>query len=155
MKRKLSILGILVLALALVLTLLPACGGGGEEQLPTPTGNTPTPKATPTSTPQAKVLKIGALCSLSGPAATWGNEILEGIQWAVDKYNATGFKVGADTYTIKLIKGDDKFIGSEGAKEITRMIYDEGIRYVAGPIATYTAIGRPPLPKRTSASFST
>jgi len=140
MNRKLIGLGVVALVLALLLTLAPACGKG---EGPGP-GVTPTPGApgvTPTPTPQAKELKIGALCSLSGPAATWGTEILEGIKWAADKYNATGFKVGADTYVIKIVKGDDKFIGSAAAEEIIRMISGEGIHYVTGPIGTYAAIG--------------
>jgi len=137
--RKLVLITVLALALALIVTLAPACGGGGEEPTPPP-GTTPTPKATPTSTPQAKVLKMGALCSLSGPAAQWGTQILWGIEWAVDKYNETGFKVGKDTYTIKLVTGDDKFLGSSAAQEITRLISSESIHYVSGPIATFDAI---------------
>jgi len=139
MKRRLIGLGVAALVLALLLALAPACGRGGEGT-PVP-GVTPTPGVKPTPTAQAKTLKIGLLTPLSGIAAQWGLEIEEGVMWAVDRYNAGGgFKVGADTYTIKIIKGDDKFLGSAAAEQITRMVYDEGIHYVTGPIATYEAI---------------
>jgi len=88
-----------VLALVLMLSVLAACGGGGKEKetptlsptstmtvaptaISTPTGTTtaaptatPTPTAiptaTPTPTPEGPV-KIGAICSWSGPAAMSG-----------------------------------------------------------------------------------
>ena len=78
-----------VLALVLMLSVLAACGGGGEEEetptlSPTSTATvaptaTPTPTATATATPNATLtptskgpVKIGAICSWSGPAAMSG-----------------------------------------------------------------------------------
>jgi len=120
MKRKLIGIGAVMLVLALLLTLAPACGKEKGE---------------------LKTLKMGLLTPLSGPASPWGAEIEEGMEWAVDKINdAGGFKVGADTYMIKLVKGDTKFLGSEAAKEATRLVLDEGVHYICGPITTYRAI---------------
>lgn len=139
MKNKLTSIGAVVLLLALLFVIAPACGNG-EEEVPTPgftpsPGTTPTPGVTPTPTPEVKTIKFGLLAMLSGPGAQWGLEIEKGMEWAVDKINdAGGFKVGADTYMIKVEKGDS----AQGAvfimNELTRMIHDEGIHYLMGPI---------------------
>jgi len=130
-KRKLIGLCAVVLVLALLLTLAPACGKGEVGPGVTPTPGTP--GVTPTPTPQAKELKIGCVTPLSGPAAPWGVEGLEGGQWAVDKINtAGGFKVGADTYMVKIVSADTKGVGSVANEQLTRLIYDEGIHYAYG-----------------------
>jgi branched-chain amino acid transport system substrate-binding protein len=53
----------------------------------------------------------------------------------VEKINeAGGIKIGADTYMIKIVKADTKLSGSVAAEEAFRLVYDEGIHYVVGPI---------------------
>jgi len=62
------------------------------------------------------------------------------MEWVKDKINAAGgIKVGADTYMIKLVKADTKLTGSVAAEEATRLVYDEGIHYVVGPILVAAA----------------
>jgi len=142
MKKKLISIGALMLVLALILTLVPSCGNGDEEATPTPgPGFTPTPGVTPTPTGEVKTLKIGIIEPLSGAAAPWGIGFERGAQWAADKLNtAGGLKVGADTYMIKTVSCDDKYIGSEAALCATRFVYDENIHYVVGPIGTSDAV---------------
>jgi len=128
MKRGLLCFGAVMLVLALLLTLAPACGKGEEGPGP---GVTPTPGVTPSPTPKLKEVKIGFLMPLSGPGGAWGVQFRQGYDWAINKINAAGgVKIGADTYIIKKVVGDDKLIGSEGAKEATRMVYQEHIHYV-------------------------
>jgi len=118
MKKKLIGIGVVVLALALLLTLAPACGNGGE----------------------VKTLKIGFFAALSGPGAGWGTEFELGAKWAADDVNAAGgIKVGGDTYMIKVISCDHKLNGSVAAECATRFVYDEGIRYVIGPLGLVEA----------------
>jgi len=146
MIKKLMSISAVVLILALLLTLAPACGNGDDEEptpgaTPTP-GVTPTPGATPTPTPEAKTFKFGMLTLLSGFGAQWGMEIEDGVEWAKDKINdAGGFKVGADTYMIKIEKGDTMQGSVPTLNEVTRMIYDEGINYILGPILVADLIG--------------
>jgi len=140
MKRKLIAIAAIVLVLALLLTLAPSCGNGDEEVTPTP-GFTPTPGVTPTPTPEAKTLKMGIILPLSGPAGAWGIQTEQGAVWAKDRINeAGGIKVGDDTYMIKFVKCDDKYIGSEGITCATRMVYDEQVHYVIGSIGVNVAI---------------
>jgi len=138
MKRKLIVTGVVVLVLALLLTLAPACGKG--EVAP---GVTPTPGApgvTPTPTPQPKTLKIGFLNALSGPAAAWGTAHQLGVKLAVEDINARGgLKVGRDTYMIRVVSCDDKYVSSVAAECAHRLIYDEGCKFTIGGIGTILA----------------
>jgi len=142
MKKKLIGIGAVVLVLALLLTLAPCCGNGDEEATPTPVpGMTPTPGVTPTPTPEAKTLKMGIVLPLSGPGAPWGMQTVQGAEWAADRINtAGGIKVGADTYIIKFVKCDDKYMGSVATTCATQMVYDENIHFVVGSIGTMAAM---------------
>ena len=136
--KKLISIGAVVLVVALLLTLAPACGKE-KEVTPTP-GGTPTPGVTPTPTPEVKTLKIGALCALSGPAAPWGSAHELGIKWAAEDINAAGgLKVGPDTYMLKVVSCDAKYIGSVAAECATRFIHVEKAKYVFGGIGTTRA----------------
>ena len=139
MQKKLIGVCAVALVLALLLTLAPSCGKGEVGPGVTPTPGTPGVKPTPT--PQAKTLKIGSMNILSGPAAPWGVGMDTGAKWAADDINAAGgMKVGKDTYMIKVISCDTKATGSVAAECATRMVYDEGIHYVVGPLGTCQAI---------------
>jgi len=142
MKRTLISIGVVALALALLLTLAPGCGNGDGDVTPTPVpGTTPTPGVTPTPTGEVKTVKIGFLMPLSGMAATWGVQFEQGFDAAIDKINDSGgFKVGNDTYMIKGVKADTKFIGSAAATEAIRLTAEEKIHYVVGPIITHFAV---------------
>ncbi len=141
MKKKLISIGAIVLVLALLLTMAPSCGNGDEKPTPTPgPGVTPTPGITPTPTGEVKTLKIGFIAALSGPGAGWGTEFELGAKWAADDINAAGgIKVGGNTYMIKVISCDHKLNGSAAAECASRFVYDEGIRYVIGPLGLVEA----------------
>jgi len=114
MKRKLISIGAVVIVLALLLTLAPSCGKEKGE---------------------VKTLKIGFMGALSGPAASWGTQHEQGAKWAIDKINEEGgIEVGDDTYMLELVSCDTQFTGSVAATCGTRLVYDEGIHYVVGPI---------------------
>jgi len=146
MKGKLIGIGVLVLVLALLVTLVPGCGGGGEKP---PTGTTPTPGVTPpkaTPTPQTKTVKVGVLAPLSGPAAPWGLDLVRGVEWAAARANDKGgVKVGNDTYTIKVTSYDAGLIPSTAETAASRAVYEDGVKWVVGPILELTAQAVMPL----------
>ena len=77
---------------------------------------------------------------MSGPAAPWGIQFEQGFDWAVDKVNTRGgIKVGDDIYMIKTVKGNSKMIDSVAAIEASRMVCEENIHYIVGPITTHQA----------------
>ena len=143
MARKRKLIGtgfVVLLVLALLITFAPACGNGEEaepEITPTPgVTPTPTPGFTPTPTPEAKTLKIGVMCGMSGAGAAWGLAIRDGVEFAVDEINeAGGIFVGGERYLIKAIPFDDKWLGSEAALGAQRLIFDEKVKFQQGPPA--------------------
>ena len=136
MKRRLIGIGAVVLVLALLLTLAPCCGKGEEEATPTPgPGVTPTPGVSPTPTPEVKTFKVGVVATLSG-LTPQGLALEAGTKWAASKINeAGGFKVGGDTYMIEVVSCDAKTTASENLLCAQRLVDDEGIRYILGPMS--------------------
>jgi branched-chain amino acid transport system substrate-binding protein len=121
MKRKLIGISAVIMALAMLVTLAPACGNGEEGEV--------------------KTLKIGILQPLSGPAAPWGTAFEAGAKWAIDRINAAGgIKVGNDRYMVETTSCDTKYIGSEAATCASRLLYEEDVHYVVGPISTFEAV---------------
>ncbi len=56
-----------------------------------------------------KTLKLGALCTLTGPSASIGKESISGLQYGIKTVNdAGGVQIGGDTYKIELINVDDE-----------------------------------------------
>ena len=120
MRRKLIGIGTVILVLVLLLTLAPSCGKEKGE---------------------VKTLKIGFHAPLSGPAAPWGAEYEEGVKWAVDDINAAGgIKVDGDTYMLEVVSCDTKYPGSVAAECAHYLVYDEGCKFVIGPIGTTDAV---------------
>jgi branched-chain amino acid transport system substrate-binding protein len=103
-------------------------------------GVTPTPGATPTPTPEAKTLKMGSIFPLSGPAAPWGVPMDDATHWAADRINERGgLKVGNDIYMIKVISCDNQASASGSAECEAELIYDEGIKFIVGPLVGHEA----------------
>ena len=113
MRKKMIVVGALVLIFALLLTTMPACA----------------PAA-----PEVKTVKMASLLSLSGPVAGWGVPLDDGCRWAADEINEQGgLKIGKDRYMVDLRSFDDEYSGSVSAT-MAAMIVDAGIHYVYGPL---------------------
>lgn len=86
-------------------------------------------------------LKIGVLASLSGPGAPWGQAILYGTQFAADDVNAKGgLQVGDKTYKIELVPYDDKYQASEAVTAANRLIFEDKVKFIMGPMGGATAL---------------
>ena len=99
----------------LLLMVLPACGGGGEETTPTFTA-TPTATATTTATPtptrtatpttsSTEPVKIGVICSWSGPLAMSGGIANQVIAVVEQQVKDMGGILGGRQ--VKFVRGDD------------------------------------------------
>ena len=90
----------------------------------------------------AEELKIGAIGSLSGGGAAWGIGTQRGVQLAVDEVNARGgLKVGDKRYTLRMIIYDDAYTGQGGTNAATRLILEDGVKFIVGPIGSPAVIG--------------
>jgi branched-chain amino acid transport system substrate-binding protein len=118
--------------LVIALLALPISAACGEEEVPTPNGNggTPTPV-----TPTEKILTIGGITFLTGPAAAGGLAFKQGCELAVDAYNAAGgLKVGNDTYTINLIIEDDAMSSDQAVTCAIKLLQSDGATFMVGPM---------------------
>ena len=61
------------------------------------------------SAAEPKVLKVGVLLSLSGPAAPIGDINKKALDIYAQIINERGIKIGKDTYRLELIYADDQY----------------------------------------------
>jgi branched-chain amino acid transport system substrate-binding protein len=77
-------------------------------------------------------IRIGAVTSQSGVFAQQGEEVLRGIQFAVDEANANG---GIDGRQVLIKTGDDESTPKEGLQASEKLARD-GYKFLIGPIAS-------------------
>lgn len=82
---------------------------------------------TPETAEGEEVVKIGYSGPLSGAAAQYGINVLNGLEMAADEINETGFEVDGKTYKIQLIPMDDKYLPNETGVNIQRMATENEI----------------------------
>lgn len=109
-KRLLMLVGIWCMALMLTIPLVTSCAA-----------------------PEAKVetLKVAHVGALSGECADWGIPIEQGLYMWRDDVNAKGgITVGGKTYMIEAISYDDKADTSVMLDLLSKLVYDEGVKYI-------------------------
>lgn len=71
-----------------------------------------------------EVVKIGYSGPLSGGAALYGKNVLDGMQMAAAEINAAGFEVGGKKYKLEIVALDDKYNPSETAINAQRLVQE-------------------------------
>ena len=71
-----------------------------------------------------EVVKIGYSGPLSGGAALYGKNVLDGMQMAAAEINAAGFEVGGKKYKLEVVALDDKYNPSETAINAQRLVQE-------------------------------
>jgi branched-chain amino acid transport system substrate-binding protein len=71
-----------------------------------------------------EVVKIGYSGPLSGGAAQYGKNVLDGMNMAAAEINATGLEVGGKKYKIEIVALDDKYNPSETAINAQRLVQE-------------------------------
>ena len=71
-----------------------------------------------------EVVKIGYSGPLSGGAALYGKNVLDGMQMAVAEVNAEGLVVGGKKYKLEITALDDKYNPSETAINAQRLVQE-------------------------------
>ena len=74
--------------------------------------------------PAQEVVKIGYSGPLSGGAALYGKNVLDGMQMAAAEINAAGFEVGGKKYKLEVVALDDKYNPSETAINAQRLVQE-------------------------------
>lgn len=74
--------------------------------------------------PAQEVVKIGYSGPLSGGAALYGKNVLDGMQLAAREINAAGLDVGGKKYRLEIVALDDKYNPSETAINAQRLVQE-------------------------------
>jgi len=83
---------------------------------------------------QDKVLRIGQLGVMSGPAASWGLINKYTAQAHIEMINADGgFELEGERYQLELVSIDTKNDPRVAIAGAERLVYQEGIKYIIGP----------------------
>ena len=90
----------------------------------------------PEPPPEIKVLKIGIIGPLSGPASMWGQAAAKVDKIFFELVNERGgVKVGDTIYNIELCPGDDAFMPSMGAAAARKLIYQDRVSAIVGYVS--------------------
>jgi branched-chain amino acid transport system substrate-binding protein len=95
---------------------------------------------------QERILKIGVLGVMSGPAASWGLVNKYCAETTAQMYNEKGgVEIGGEKYKIQIVSIDDKNDPKLAVSGAERLIRQEGIRYIIGPNVDTTVASVVPL----------
>jgi branched-chain amino acid transport system substrate-binding protein len=98
------------------------------------------------ATAQEKVLKVGVLGVMSGPAASWGLVNKYSAEATAQMYNDQGgVEIGGEKYRIEIVSIDDKNDPKLAVSGAERLIHQEGINYIIGPNVDTTAASIVPV----------
>jgi branched-chain amino acid transport system substrate-binding protein len=94
-------------------------------------------------------LKIGALVTLSGPAAVWGHAMYYAGQLAADDVNSKGgLEVAGKRYKIEFIPYDDKYQAGAAVTAANRLVFDDKVKYMIGPLGSAPELAVQPITER-------
>jgi branched-chain amino acid transport system substrate-binding protein len=95
---------------------------------------------------QMKVLKIGALFALSGPASQSVKECADGAKAAAEWLNEKGgVAVEGEKYRIELVVEDNKSTPDGAAAATNKLVFKDKVKYIIGPVVPPFAIAMAPI----------
>lgn len=93
-----------------------------------------------------ETLTIGTISALNGPGSEWGRGVDGGARIAATEINdAGGLKVGDTTYTIEVRSYDDGYKAAAAVAAATRLVEQDGVKYVVGPLGSASALAVKPI----------
>jgi branched-chain amino acid transport system substrate-binding protein len=103
-----------------------------------------------------ETIKLGVLVSLSGAGATWGNAMKGAAELAAeDINNEGGLDVGGKKYKIEIVAYDDQYKSSEAITAANRLISQDGIKFMMGPMGSAPAVAIMPITTQAKVLTST
>ncbi|MCZ7657813.1 MAG: ABC transporter substrate-binding protein [Xanthobacteraceae bacterium] len=106
------------------------------------------PLACALSAPAASAdsLKIGVLATLSGAGTAWGMSMQGAAELAAEAVNAKGgLEVAGKKYKIEVVAYDDKYKAADALTAMNRLAFDDGVKYVVGPLGSAPALAVLPV----------
>jgi len=98
---------------------------------------------------EQETLKIGALVTLSGSGAAWGQGMLHAAELATDDVNANGgLDVGGKKYRVQVIPYDDKYQANEGVTVANRLVFEDRVKYIIGSVGSAVLLAIQPTTEK-------
>ncbi|CAB3636489.1 MAG: ABC transporter substrate-binding protein [Achromobacter pulmonis] len=96
-----------------------------------------------------ETLKLGALVTLSGAGAAWGQGMKNAAEIAADQVNeAGGLDVGGKKYRVQVVAYDDKYQANEAVTVANRLVFEDKVRYVIGPVGSAPVLAIQPMTEK-------
>jgi branched-chain amino acid transport system substrate-binding protein len=90
--------------------------------------------------PKAKMLKIGAIISMTGFASASEMLIWEGVQLFEAWINEQGITIDGQPYQIKFIAEDGQSSAEGAVAAANKLIYDHGVKFLVGPVMPFMVV---------------
>src|SRR5262249_46253888 len=103
-----------------------------------------------TSNAAAEEIHIGVLAPLSGPAASYGQDIVNGLRLAADGINAKG---GIGGRTIGMDEGDDRGSPKDAANVAQKFVSNDRVVAMIGGATSTATFGAVPVAQRGKLPF--
>ncbi|WP_274424948.1 ABC transporter substrate-binding protein [Chelativorans sp. YIM 93263] len=95
---------------------------------------------------QEETLKIGALVTLSGAGASWGQGMLRAAELAAEDVNENGgLEVGGTNYKVEVIPYDDSYKANEAVTAANRLVFEEKVKYIIGTVGSAPILAIQPI----------
>ncbi|QHI97463.1 ABC transporter substrate-binding protein [Xylophilus rhododendri] len=105
---------------------------------------------------QQETLKIGAIVTLSGPGAAWGQAMKNAAELAADKANgAGGLEVGGRKYKVEVVAYDDKYQAGEAVTVANRLVFEDKVKFIIGPTGSAPTLAVQPTTEKNGVMTST
>ncbi|MGE8637599.1 MAG: ABC transporter substrate-binding protein [Achromobacter sp.] len=96
-----------------------------------------------------ETLKLGALVTLSGAGAAWGQGMKNAAEVAADLVNEDGgLEVGGKRYRVQVVAYDDKYQANEAMTVANRLVFEDKVRYIIGPVGSAPVLAIQPLTEK-------
>ncbi|WP_353171160.1 ABC transporter substrate-binding protein [Paracandidimonas soli] len=94
-------------------------------------------------------LKIGALVTLSGAGAAWGQGMKNAAELAALQVNKDGgLEVGGKRYKVSVVAYDDKYQANEAVTVANRLVFEDKVKYIIGPVGSAPVLAIQPITEK-------
>jgi len=82
-------------------------------------------------------IKIGVIAPMTGDVKTFGESTKNGVQMAINEWNAKG---GINGKTLEMVLGDDKNDPAEATNAATKLIKQDKVKFIIGSVSSKCSI---------------
>ncbi|MEX1233520.1 MAG: ABC transporter substrate-binding protein [Roseovarius sp.] len=93
-----------------------------------------------------ETLKIGALVTLSGAGASWGQGMMRAAELAAEDVNDEGgLEVDGTKYEVEIIAYDDSYKANEAVTAANRLVFEDEVKYIIGTVGSAPILAIQPI----------